>query len=306
MKSRIGALNAIGILAAVALSVGLARTGATAPEESARGTRARITVVEDATGSRIRVRAFRRIASASTVADRLLLDLCEPDRVIAIATASALGPDAHRFSGRTRIDRIDDVESIAALRPDLMLVHNVGDARRVERLRDASVPVFDLGPLEGMRSFQEDARQIAALCGAPERGERYLAALERRLSSIARHLAPRERKSAIYLSIYSDSLFGGTIPSSYHDVLEYAGLRDVAARRFRGWPQYSVEHILALDPDVIVTRSGMSRAICERPSFARVRACMRGSIVEIDGATLDEPGPGVLDAAEALYEAVYE
>jgi iron complex transport system substrate-binding protein len=250
--------------------------------------------------------AYRRIASASTVADRLLIELCDPRDIVAFTEESTFAPDGRRFAGRAHIVRLDDVERLVALQPDVLIVHNVADARRVEVLRDAGLTVLDLGPLEGLRSLPDDVRRIARICGAPELGERYLEALERRLSAIARHIPERDRRSAIYVTIYAGALFGGTDPSSYHDVLVRAGLYDAAADRYDGWPQYSTEQLLALDPELIVTRPDMRRAICGRESLGRLRACREGDVYEIDGALLDSPGPGILEAAEAVHAAVYE
>lgn len=262
--------------------------------------------IADSGGARVPARAYRRIASGSTVADRLLLELCEPERVIAFTSASADGPDGYRYRSRAHIDRLDDAERIARLAPDLVLLHNVADARRVERLRDAGLNVFDLGSLRGASTIPDDARRVAAFCGAPERAEPWIRAWERRLRSIARHIPSERRKSAAYLALYAGRIFGGTRGSSFHDVLTYAGLRDVAAARFEGWPQYADEQVLALDPDVIVTRRGMGRALCARASMATLRACREHRVLEIDGALLDDPGPGILDAAEAVHAAAYE
>lgn len=292
--SRAGIANGVAALVAVGLSVVLAY----GRDEPAAGA-----FVNDVAPSEP---VYRRIASASTVADRLLLELCDPRDIVAFTEESTFAPDGRRFAGRHHIVRLDDVESLVALDPDVLIVHNVADARRVEVLRDAGLTVLDLGPLEGLRSLPDDVRRIARICGAPELGERYLGALNRRLDAIARHVPPSERRSAIYITIYAGSIFGGTRGSSYHDVLVHAGLRDAAAERFTGWPEYSIEQLLTIDPEVIVTRPGMRRAICGRDSLRRLRACRDGDVFEIDGALLDSPGPGILEAAEAVHAAVYE
>jgi iron complex transport system substrate-binding protein len=166
--------------------------------------------------------------------------------------------------------------------------------------------VFDLGPLRGAATLPDDARRVAGFCGAPERAEPWIRTWQRRAQAIARHLSEEQRRRGMYLALYAGRLFGGTRGSSFHDVLMYAGLRDVAARAYEGWPQYADEQVLALDPDVIVTRRGMARALCGRPAMAALRACRDGDVIEIDGAILDQPGPGILEAAEAVHAAVYE
>ena len=307
--SRASVANTLAVFVALAASVALAaqpRPTASRPRGSTGSTTARAPrELEDATGTRIPIRDYRRIASGSPVADRLLADLCEPDRIIAFSARSAFAIDAHRYSGRATIETIEDTERIASLRPDLVLVHNVAEARRVERLRETGLIVFDLGPMEGMATLPDDIRVVAALCGAPARGDHYLAVLERRLAAVARDVAPGARREAIYLSIYGDRFFGGTVGTSYHDVLVAAGLRDAAAARYRGWPQYTVEQLLSLDPEWIVTREGMRASICDPPVLHGLTACARDRVVEIDGDLLDSAGPGMLEAAEAVHDSAY-
>lgn len=292
--SRVGWVNGAALVLALAASVALAGRPAGGLGEGE----------VDATGVRVPVRAYARIASGSTAVDRMLLELCEPERVLAFTAASGAGPDRHRYAGKARVERLDDVERMIELGPDLVLVHNVADVRRLERMRAAGLRVFDLGALRGAASVPDDVRRVAAFCGAPDRAEPYLRAWQRRLDAIARHLPREARLGAIYLSIYGGQLFGGTRGSSYHDVLRYAGLRDQAAERYEGWPQYSAEQVLALDPARIVTRTGMGAAICARAGFETLSAC-RSGLVEIDGDLLDAVGVGILEAAEAVHAAGY-
>lgn len=248
----------------------------------------------------------QRIVSASTVVDRLLLDLCAPGRIAALTAHSAEGPDGHRYLGRPTIRSLEDVETIVSLRPDLVFTHNVADARRVERLREAGLRVVDLGPLEGMDSLREDIVAVASACDAVPAGRRYATALERRMAAVAADVPAAEHRRGIYLGVYGDRYFGGTLGTSYHDVLLAAGLRDAAAADgFTGWPQYAIEQLLEIDPEIIVTRRGMRASICEHPTLRALRACTEGSVVELDEAILDDPGPGMLDAAEAIRAAVY-
>jgi ABC-type Fe3+-hydroxamate transport system substrate-binding protein len=114
------------------------------------------------------------------------------------------------------------------------------------------------------------------------------------------------RRSAIYVSVYGDRLFGGTTGTNYHDVLTSAGLNDVAAARFRDWPQYGAEDLLGLNPDLFVTKPGMRRLLCAQPGLDHLRACQSaGGFIELPGTLLDDPGPELLDASEAVFAAAY-
>jgi iron complex transport system substrate-binding protein len=242
-----------------------------------------------------------RIVSASTVADQLLLALCERERVAAVTAISVeAAPDRHRYAGMPTVASLDDVEAIVAMSPEVVLTSNVADTRRVARLEEAGVRVIDLGVPSGFEALKRAIIEVAALCGDPARGERFTKTLELRVASIADGVT--ERRGALYAVVFGGRIYGGTVGTSYHDVIRFAGLRDVAAHAHRDFPQYTTEQLLRLDPEIIVTRDGMHQAICRQPGLESLRACA-GSVVEIDAALLEDPGLGMIDAALLLRAA---
>jgi iron complex transport system substrate-binding protein len=156
-------------------------------------------------------------------------------------------------------------------------------------------------------SLLPNIRSIGELIGAPVRAARYAQQLQERLRKVALEEAGRPHPRALYLSIYGDKLFASGADTSYHDVLGYAGLRDAAALAgLRGWPELSAERVLTLDPDVLITRTGMAPLLCRHPGLDQLRVCRGGGRrIELEGALLDDPGPALLEAAEALHAAYW-
>jgi iron complex transport system substrate-binding protein len=259
----------------------------------------------DHAGFAVRRRDYRRIASGSALADALLLELCEPDRVVAFTAYSARGSRAYRYAGKATIERLDDVEAVLGLHADLVLVNEIGDARISTRLREAGVAVYDLGERRGLSTLLPNVREVSELVGHPERGDRLARSIEESMRSLADGVPAGSRRSAMYLSVYGGKLFGGGGGTSYHDVLTAAGLVD-AASDLLGWPEYSTEQVAILDPDLIVTNAHMRERICEHAGLSSLRACERaGGVVEIDGDLLGDPGPGIVDAARAVRDRAY-
>jgi iron complex transport system substrate-binding protein len=251
-------------------------------------------------------RDYRHIVSVSPVADEVLLEICEPDRVAAFAGTSARGAArGFRYAGKPTIEHLDDLERILSLHPDLVLVNGIGDPRPVARLREAGLVVFDLGEMRGLSTLIPEIRELAEVLGHPERGEWFATGLVQRMSAIAADVPASDKPRAIHLSVYGDSLFGGALGTSYHDVLVAAGLVD-AASAYRGWPQYTAEQVLMMDPDVIVTNMGMRERLCAHAGLAGLRACKgpRG-VVEVDADLLGDPGPAMVDAARWVRNAVH-
>jgi iron complex transport system substrate-binding protein len=240
------------------------------------------------------------------VADEVLLEICEPDRVAAFTGTSARATTrGFRYAGKPTLERLDDLEGVLSLHPDLVLVNGLGDPRPVARFREAGLVVLDLGEMRGLSTLIPEIHLLAEVLGHPERGEWYATSLVQRMNAIAADVPASDRSRAIHLSVYGDSLFGGALGTSYHDVLVAAGLVD-AASAYRGWPQYTAEQVLTMDPDIIVTNMGMRERLCAHSGLARLRACMapRG-VVEVDADLLGDPGPAMVDAARRIRNAVH-
>ncbi|MBV9947261.1 MAG: hypothetical protein JOZ69_10470 [Myxococcales bacterium] len=115
--------------------------------------------------------------------------------------------------------------------------------------------MYDLGEMRGMSTLVPNVREVATLLGHPERGERFAASLSARMSRVAADLPGGGRKRGLYLGVYGGRLYGASSGTSHHDVLIAAGLEE-AADRFRDWPAYSVEQVLAMS--IAVARSTMA------------------------------------------------
>lgn len=315
--NRVVILNLAGLAAAIAVSllaVALSPRAAmpavkidvAAPIETVTLLDGRLAVT-DARGTAVPVDTYVRIASAGLVGDALLAELCEPQRIVAYS-AYSVGAQAYKLGDKPRVNGLADLEIIIGLKPDLVLASSYGagpDA--MARLQEAGIAVFDLGDARGVATFTRNARQIGALLGIAPRVARFVAAYERNLESIAAALpASTPRLSGMFIALVGDQMYGGTVGTSYHDVMRFAAVDDCAATRYRDWPSYSPEAILALNPELIVTKTGMAAGLRRMPGLDRLPACQRpGGIVELDADALEDPGILIPDAAAQLFKAVY-
>ena len=279
------AVNLVAMAAALVLSMlssWAAPLASGAQVERVRGERRGLRMVKldgveallDAGGHPVPRRDYRRIVAGSTVADELVVTLCEPDRIAGFTQYSVQSaPHPFRFLGRPTHDGLRSVEQVVALRPDLVVTHGLGHAQSIARLREQGIAVFDMGEMRGLRTLTGNIHELAWLLGDEARGDAFVRRFTRRMAAVARGLAQERRKSALYVAVYGDKLYGGTRGTSYHDVMSAAGLVDVAAARYHDWPAYTAEDLLALDPEWIVTSAGMGELLCRRPGLERLRAC---------------------------------
>ena len=158
-----------------------------------------------------------------------------------------------------------------------------------------------------MSTLTAQALALGALLEVRPRAEHFAATLSRRMAAVQARL-PRQtpRRRAVVVLVVGTLLYGGTVGSSYHDVLEAAGLNDAAAAAYHGWPQYRLEELIALDPDVIVTARGMGATLARLPGLSAMRALSQPQgVIEMDDERLSDAGPGMLEAAEELCARAY-
>lgn len=297
------ALNAIllatGLLASVSLTAAVSGSEQT---KRALGSNA----VEDATGTRIPVRSYARIASTSTVADQVLVELVEPGRLLAVSKHTLRSQISPEYDDKIGVERPRDIETLIELRPDIVFVNDFVDRRHVERLEDAGLTVFDLGAMRGRQTLVPNVRRIAAVLGVSGRGEQLVRRLESELDGIATGVRDEERQRALYVGIHGDRLYGGTAGTSFHDVLSAAGLVDVAAEAgYEGWPAYTSEQLLSLDPPWIITNPGTEDMLCGHPGLSALSACRNEQVRSVETSLLTDPGLRMVEAARAVHAEVY-
>lgn len=263
--------------------------------------------VADAGGQLVPLRDYRRIAATSIVADELVLALAEPERVIAL---SRYGRDAatasYLYGDRIELHGLSDVELLRKLEVDLVIAHHLGAPAELARARETGAQVFNLGDMRGLSTLLPNIETVALLLGDRERGVRLAESFQRRMRAVAADIPRDRRKRALYVSAYGGQLFGGAAHTSYHDVLEAAGLIDVAAEHFTDWPHYDPEQLLELDPEVIVTTEASVPLLCRTSGLAHLRSCSQPSaIVGMRETQIGDPGLGMLEAAEALRASIY-
>ncbi|MGB8225080.1 MAG: ABC transporter substrate-binding protein [Polyangiales bacterium] len=300
-------VNAInGALLAVSLLMAAALTGAVSkrsPVEEAGNARR---TVEDAGGQRVFVRDYARIVSTSTIADQVLVEIIEPSRVLAVSGHTLRTERSAAYKNKIGVERARDIETIIELRPDIVFINNFIDRRQVERLKDAGLNVFDLGEMRGLETLVPNIRQLAGVLDVPERGEKLIEQLLHRLRAVSADVPDGEKHRGLYVGIHGSQLYGGSVGTSFHDVLVAGGLHDLAAEAgFRGWPAYTNEQLLSLDPPWIITNPGTERTLCRHPGFQSLSACKTGRIRSVETELLTDPGLGMLRAAEAVHAAVY-
>jgi iron complex transport system substrate-binding protein len=196
----------------------------------------------------------QRIVSLNLCIDQMLLDIVPRERIAGLsflATDPSMSLMHREATGILGVR--GSAEEILALEPDLVIAGEYTTAATVALLRRLGRRVEVVSMATSFDQIRAIVRQLSALTGETERGERLIADFDRRLSdvktrAVARSEGPRPRALAMQVN----SLASGE-GSLVDEVLREAGFDNLASSVKLGPAgRLPLEMLIANPPEVIV------------------------------------------------------
>ncbi|MDQ7989918.1 MAG: cobalamin-binding protein [Candidatus Dactylopiibacterium sp.] len=272
-----------------------------------------ISVRDDAGATLTLARPAQRIVTLAPSLAEMLFEAGAGDRLVG-AVAYTDFPAAARQAPRVGSNQKLDLERIAALRPDLVLVWFHGNAQReVERLRALRIPMFLVEPRD-IPDVADAIERIGALAGtlpvARGAAERFR----------ARHAALRQRYGErptvrVFYQVSQRPLLTINDSQIISDVIRQCGGSNVFGQEPMLVPHLSTESVVAANPDVILTaRMGGGGNAIERGmddptladwlQFGSLKAVRNRQLWRIPGDVISRHGPRILDAMQFVCDAL--
>ncbi len=247
----------------------------------------------------------QRIISLAPNITETLYILGAESQLIGVTRQCDWPPEA---AGKLRVGDLmnPNYEVILAAKPDLVLASTAGNDRgAVMKLAALGLPVFVTAP-RSVASIFDSVRQISRVTGHAEKGEKVLAEMRSRLAEVARRLEGAPRTRAFFVTWFDPLLAPGK-NTFENDALRLAGVDSISADVDEFYPRFSLEQVLARDPDVILTvrHSGKPLPDLRRVSgWQRLRAVRYGRVYLLD-EVLQHPSPRFVDGVEELARMLY-
>lgn len=237
----------------------------------------------------------RRIVSTSLCGDSYLKALADPENIAALSWQSrTLLSDASEPLKALPQAR-DDAETLLALEPDL-IVFGPGEGRKsAPFLKAAGIESFSLQWGEDFGAIADNLRALQQALGK---------SAKKAISSDVSHAMPKDdAPTVLYLSRSGGTAGPGTLVNA---AIEAAGGINIITET--GWRPAQPEHLITLQPDLIVTsyfndglESAQSKAIRNR---AMQNLIKRSQSVEVPGKYWPCAGPGLYKATEIIKTAL--
>lgn len=264
---------------------------------------AEIRLTDDAGRSVTLEHPARRIISLAPHMTELLFAAGAGGQVVGTVEYSNYPPAAQRVA-RIGDSAQLDLERIVALKPDLVVVWQNGNAQRqLEKLLHLGIPVFYNEP----RRLPDIARaleQLGRLAGTEAVALPAARAFAARAAELRRRYAGRDPVTLFY-QIWDQPLLTVNGEHLISDVIHLCGGRNVFAGLGSLTPEISTEAVLAADPEAIgavTAEAGQAGNLDGWKRWPRLTAVARGNLFVIDSDIISRNTPRILDGAEQLCE----
>lgn len=293
--------------------------GTTAPQNSETSAAADERPTEDRAGNTIKLpESTEKIISLNPAATQTLIDLGLADKIVAVdeysmTYADSLAKDIPVYSMYE-----PDQESIISLGADIVftsgMVYAGGDNPYINVV-NAGVCVADIPSSSSIAGIQDDIRFIGECTGTEAEAEKIVLDMQNKVDSIKAigDTIPEDKKKSVmfWLSVPGDDY--PTVYSIGKGTFLDEMINDIGAVNAggseEGWPAFSEEAAIALDPDIILHSvtyiPDVKAEISSRKGWENVKAVKNGEIYYVDENASNRPNAHITDAMIQMAKYIY-
>jgi len=199
-----------------------------------------------------------------------------------------------------------NTELIVSLEPDLVLAAEINTQEQVKALEDLGLTVYYLKNPLTLEEMYNNLEIVAHLTGHEAEAATLIESLKARVAAIDDAIAPISSRPTVFYEI------DGADPAKPYTagkgtfitlLIERAGGSNIAAD-IDGYPQLSLEQVVAADPSFIILGDSAfgvtAELVAGRPGWENLSAVKNNQILPFDDNLLSRPGPRLVDGLEAL------
>jgi len=235
-----------------------------------------------------------RLVTLAPSLTELAIVLGAGDRVVGVTRFD----DAPAVSGAVRVGGYSDPspETIIRLAPDLVVCQpSPGNRGAVQLVADAGIPVQVL-PLSTLADVLAAVHALGKLLGREDAARALIDDIAAARTRAREAAARRGTAVGAVLLVGVEPLVAAGPGSFGAELLADAGARNVIEPSAAPFPRLSPEHLMALDPRVVLMAPSPDRTLAGLPLQIRPRAVLLRS------QGLARPGPGIVEALRELTE----
>jgi iron complex transport system substrate-binding protein len=263
----------------------------------------------DEVGRKLEVPASpQRIISVAPNVTEILFALGLGDRLAGVSSYCQFPPEALK---KAKIGGYinPSLEKIVALRPDLVIGIAEGDLKTfVDKLAKLKIPVYITNP-KNVAEVITSIQGIGEVTDSVASAKRLTQAMQERIQAIRSKVQGRPHPRVLHVLNFEPLISAGK-GTFVDDLIRLGGGRNIAEAAQGKYPRFSLEEVLAVDPEVILLSSMRSddplteqRQWWER--WKIISAVRQGRIHVLNSDLIHRPSPRIVDGLEQVARAIH-
>jgi iron complex transport system substrate-binding protein len=259
----------------------------------------------------------QRIVSTAPSITEMLYALGLGDRVAGVTNYCRYPPEA-RLKPKIGDYTSPNLEAIAALRPDLVIIQT-NPVRLAERLTALHLKTLEINQ-DDIAALYNSIRVVGGATGAAAEAARLTDSIRGKLEKIRNRTAGLPRTRVMFVVGRTPGRLNGLVvagKASYlNEIIQTAGGENVFRDAPGGYPNVSLEEVLARNPEVIVDMGDMSdtgnvsddhkrEVVGLWQSLPSLAAVKQRRVFPVASDIFVVPGPRVVDAAQAFLDMLH-
>jgi iron complex transport system substrate-binding protein len=248
--------------------------------------------------------AQRVIAMAPHVTE-LLFTAGAGDKIVGAVTYSDY-PEAAKKIPRVGDNRLIDLERVAAMKPDLIVIWmHGGFERQIEGLRKLGIPLFQSEPTK-LEGIADNVVRLGQLMGTETVANAAAEDIRQQFTAMTRQYAKRPPVRLFY-QVWDKPLYTLSNKSIVSDAIRLCGGVNIFGDLKVTAPVVSVEAVLQENPEAIFGTSEKDYgSINLWKPYPNMLAVKNNNLFRLDGELLNRAGPRMVVGTKALCEKIEE
>ena len=249
----------------------------------------------------------------------------EPQRIVSVAPSNtellfALGK-GDALVGRSEFDDYPaealaiesvggffppDYEKILSLEPDLILLIGGSEEARAKLENEYGLTTFVVDP-QTFAELYEGVIALGQVVNAQAAAADLVAEIQQEVAAIEAKAATADTRPVVFYQVWHDPLMTAGPGSFIDDMIRIAGGTNAAAAAADPWPQFSLEQLVAANPDLIVTASpeAAQEALAQK-GWESLQAVKEARVLGLpDENIVVRPGPRLIQGLNWFAEAIH-
>jgi len=250
----------------------------------------------------------QRFISVAPSVTEILFALGLGEKVVGVSTYCNYPPEAlkkEKVGGYIT----PSLEKIIALRPDLVIGTADGNLKSfVNKLSGLGIPVYISNP-RSVPGVITSIRHIGEVTFSQSAAQKVVDSMKRKMETIREKVQGRRRPRVLHVLAY-DPLISSGKGTFVDDLIRFVGGINIAEGSQGKHPRFSMEEVIAQDPEVIILSSMKSKdpLTDQRQWWDRwkeISAVRFGRIYAIDSDLILRPSPRIVYGLEEVARAIH-